>query len=105
MHEDWGGKDYREQNHRLLRWAQNRIAEEFPHFQPSYANEGLAMASFLIPQDDGLYDYLWSKQIEVVITPWKSQHILRISAFSSYNEKEDYEILITVLKEYMSESR
>ena len=99
QHEEWGGKEFRQNNHRLMKQAQARIMEEFPYFLPSGPNEGLAMASFLIPAKEDLYDRLFTNHnIEVFLNPWEDKLMLRISCFGAYNTPSDYEKLIMALK-------
>ena len=100
MHEEWGGVEFRKQNHSLMLWAREKICSTFPNFITDVSIHDLAMCSFVLPFKENVYQSLFHNyQIEVFVQPWYDKLTLRISCMSAYNKKSDYERLIEALRE------
>lgn len=67
-----------------------------------------AMAAMLLPAPaadaDRIYHGLLARNIECFVLPWKAHALVRISAFSAYNELDQYRILADALAELLPQS-
>lgn len=98
VHEEWGGIEFRKNNHMLMQWARNEICNAFPYFLTDSSIDGLAMCSFILPFKENVYLSLFHEhQIEIFLHPWDDKLVMRISCMSAYNVKVDYQRLIQAL--------
>ena len=99
LHEQWGGKEFRQKNHQLMQEARALIIDAFPDFIVDDSTAGLAICSFLIPFTEDLYNILFHRyNIEIFVHPIQDKILLRISCFSAYNALHEYQTLIQALK-------
>ena len=106
MHEALGGAAFRKANIDLAAQAADLLCGRLG-FIPGAAHPALrcAMSAMLMPAPaeayERIYQGLLKRNIECFVKPWHERTLVRVSAFSAYNDIEQYSVLADALAELL----
>ena len=112
LHERLGGAAFRAANHALVRTGRALLSDTTglpsPHPDDPRLYGSMAALPLGLPEADAeaLNRHLWTThRIEVPVSPFQGDSVLRISGFSAYNTPDDYAHLARVLPDALQRFR